>query len=102
MLRPNVRDELRHRLTIGSSPPYSQERTSPPLPAARSARAGMTIRAPDTHPGSPSGPNHLTLSSNSVQALTLTPELHLSDGEWRGRQLAPDMRNDRNAGETFL
>jgi hypothetical protein len=62
----------RHRLTIGSSLLYSQERTSSPLPAARSAR-GHDHPDSDARPRSPSGPNHLTLSSSSVQALTLMP-----------------------------
>jgi hypothetical protein len=34
---------------------------------------GMTIRAGMHGPGSPSGPNHLTLSSSSVQGLTFRP-----------------------------
>jgi hypothetical protein len=60
----------RHRPTIRSSPLYFQERTS------RDAGAAVRPRGHDQGSGtsrSPSDLNYLTLSSSSVQALTLSP-----------------------------
>lgn len=62
----------RHRLTIRSSPLYSQERTSPDAGATVHPR-GHDHQGSDARPGSPSGPNHLTLSSSRRPSLDLEP-----------------------------
>jgi hypothetical protein len=62
----------RHRLTIRSSPLYLA-RTN----VARCRRRGPPARHDyprwDARPGSPSGPNHLTLSSSRRPSLDLEP-----------------------------